>query len=191
MSKKIKRELIEWGVLIIVVVGLYLSGWHTEVLGTLQRGVLATGIIRPDLENESISKMDYGFSLQTLQGEIFDVNELKGEVVFVNLWATWCPPCIAEMPDIHQLYQSKGEKVEFLMISLDDDPSKAAAFIERKGFDFPVYSATYGLPKVLHSNSIPTSFVINRNGDIVVKRMGLAKYNTEEFKYFLDDLISQ
>ncbi len=191
MTKKLKRELIEWSVFIAVIAGLYLTGWHTEVLGTLQRGVLASGLITPDIEEEPGDKMDFRFQLKSLDGEDFDARTLEGEVVFINLWATWCPPCIAEMPDIHDLYLKKGQQVKFVMISLDKDPQKARDFIKRKEFEFPVYTADYGLPEVLYTRSIPTTFVISRTGDIVVKRLGLAQYNNQEFIEYLDGLVSQ
>ena len=191
MTKKVKREIIEWSLFIVVVGGLYITGWHTEVLGTLQRGILATGIIRPDIEEDSQGKANYNFQLRDMEGNIHNVNDWKGEVIFINLWATWCPPCIAEMPDINNLYRVKGQDVRFVMISLDDDPEKAKQFIERKGFKFPVFTQVSGLPAVFHSNSIPTTFVIDQNGEIVVKRMGLAKYYTDDFKQFLDDLVSK
>ncbi len=177
--------------LILVFAGLYLTGWHTEVLGTLQRGVIATGLIRPDLGETEGRTMDYDFRLTTLEGQEIHMSNFRQETLFINLWATWCPPCIAEMPDIHDLYLEKGEKVEFLMISLDDDPKKAAAFIDRKGFEFPVYIASYGLPGTLRSNSIPTTYVVAPNGQIKMTRKGLAKYDTDEFKKYLDNLVSK
>lgn len=191
MNKKIKREIIEWTALIIIIGGLYVTGWHTEVLGTLQRGVLATGLIRPDLEDDPVNQMNYDFQLRKLDDSSVDVSDFRGEVLFINLWATWCPPCIAEMPDIHDLYLKKGDQVKFMMISLDEDPLKAQAFINRKSFTFPVFSASYGLPKVLHSNSIPTSYVVDKSGKIRVVRRGLAKYDTDEFNDFLEKLLSE
>lgn len=191
MTKKIKREILEWGLFILVIGGLYISGWHTEVLGFIQRGVLATGIIRPDLEQSEVKVMDYNFSIRDFKGQDLKVADLEGEVLFINLWATWCPPCIAEMPDIHDLYLSKGQEVRFLMISLDEDPKKAAEFIKRKGYTFPTYSAPYGLPQVLRSGSIPTTHVVSRDGTITVTRKGLAQYDSEEFRSYLDDLVSQ
>lgn len=189
MTKKIKKEIIEWAIFFGVIGGLYFTGWHTEVLGTLQRAILATGIIRPDLDEDSQGVANLSFELRDLNGKLHSVSDWEGDVIFINLWATWCPPCIAEMPDINNLYRAKGNDVRFVMISLDDDPEKAKNFIERKGFKFPVYSLVNGLPAAFHSNSIPTTFVISRDGKIAVKRMGLAKYNTEDFKGFLDELV--
>lgn len=184
MRKKIKRELIEWVVLIGIIGGLYITGWHTEVLGTLQRGILATGIFTPSTGNE-IGKTDYQLTLESLDGNKISLSEFRNEPIFMNFWATWCPPCIAEMPDIHNLYNETGDQINFIMISLDENPQKAIDFIKRKGFDFPVYFLRSQIPTEFQSQSIPTSFVIDSNGSIVVKKAGMAKYNTKAFREYL------
>ena len=74
------------------------------------------------------------------------------------------------------------------MISLDDDPQKAAKFIKRKGYTFPVYTVLGNLPQAYASQSIPTTFVISPEGKIVVKHKGMAAYNTSKFKKLLHDI---
>ena len=104
----------------------------------------------------------------------------------MNMWATWCPPCIAEMPDIHELYKDvASEDIVFVMLSLDDDPQKAKDFIAQKKYTFPVYFLNSPLPKVYSSNSIPTTYVISPEGKIVSKNYGMANYNNSSFKKFL------
>ena len=117
MKKKVKRELIEWIVLIAVFGIIYLGGWHTEVIGKVQQVVLATGIISPSSPDEK-KFADYEFRLEDLNGNKVSFSEFKGKSVFLNFWATWCPPCVAEMPDIHSLYKKTGDKISFVMISI-------------------------------------------------------------------------
>jgi thiol-disulfide isomerase/thioredoxin len=191
MDKKKRREIIEWAVILGVMGTLYFTGLHTEVLGTIQRGLLATGIMSPDKPEEPVylSQSDYEFKLEDLQGNVSSFADLKGKTIFVNLWATWCPPCIAEMPEIQNLYEKTGsENIAFVMISLDDTREKPIKFIERKEYTFPVYTLTGGLPKVFHSQSIPTTFVIAPDGQIKVKQYGMASYDTEAFRSFLTNL---
>lgn len=191
MEKKKKRELIEWAVIVGVMVTLYLTGLHTEVIGTIQRGVLATGILSPSQPDEIpvLKNTDYQFQLEDLQGNLSSFSDLKGKTVFVNLWATWCPPCIAEMPEIQSLYEdTSSEKIVFVMISLDDDKEKPKKFISRKEYTFPVYTLVSGLPKVFHSQSIPTTFVISPEGKLVVQQYGMASYDTEGFREMLRNL---
>ena len=103
----------------------------------------------------------------------------------INFWATWCAPCIAEMPDIQSLYQKTGDQVEFVMISLDNTADKTWNFVDTKGFDFPVYRLSSRIPEVYERQVIPTTYVISPDGKIVAERHGMAKYDTDEFREFL------
>ncbi|WP_436517162.1 TlpA family protein disulfide reductase [Ekhidna sp. To15] len=187
MKQKVKKELIEWIVLITVFGIIYLTGWHTEVIGRVQQVVLATGFITPEMPEEE-RKASYDFWLEDFEGNRVQFAEFEGEVVFLNFWATWCPPCVAEMPDIHDLYDKQKNDVKFVMISLDQDESKAHAFINRKGFEFPVYFLRSALPGTYNTRSIPTTYVMNKEGLIKVENHGMAKYDTESFNELLKDL---
>ena len=189
-TKRLKREIIEWGLLILVPLTLYLTGLHTPVLGYLQRLVLATGLLRPDIEQpaEAQRPADYRFSLVDLEGRRHSLEEFRGQVVFLNLWASWCPPCLAEMPNIHRLYRKTGSEVAFVMVSLDRDPTVASKWIEGKGYTFPVYFPAGPLPAAYDSPTIPTTFIISPDGKIVSQRRGMADYDTEAFRSFLRGL---
>lgn len=191
-KKKLRRDLIEWGIILGIGLILYVTGLHTQVIGTLQGLVLKTGIIQPDTSPEKvISPAQYEFRLIDREGNLLDGSSLQDKVVFINLWATWCPPCIAEMPDIDRLYDhfKEQEGVRFLMISLDEDFNKAIRFVEKKGFDFEIYRFASPIPDVYQSQVIPTSFVISPDGDIVVKKEGMAKYNSKSFRNFLQSML--
>lgn len=191
-KKKLKRDLIEWGIIIGIGLILYVTGLHTQVIGTLQGLILKTGIIQPDTSPEEIAgPAEYQFTLIDRYGKKLDGVSLKDKVVFINLWATWCPPCIAEMPDIDRLYDQykDQEGIRFLMISLDDDFSKAIGFVEKKGFDFEIYQFASPIPDVYKSQVIPSSFVISPEGKIVVKKQGMAKYNSKSFRNFLQSML--
>lgn len=188
MEKKRKREFVEWTVILGVIATLYLTGLHAEVLGTLQRGILATGLFSPSKPAEAplLKDSDYQFQLRDFKGNISSFSDLKGKTVFINLWATWCPPCVAEMPEIQSLYEKAGsEKVAFVMISLDEDKEKARRFIDRKEYTFPVYTLMSGLPEIFRSQSIPTTFVVSPEGKVVVQQFGMASYDTKGFREML------
>ena len=108
-SRSRKRSYIEWGVFIGIFVLLYATGWHTQVIGTMQRGMLATGLITPNIpgeleEFEDVSR-EYYFADE--DARVQSLARYEGDVIFMNVWATWCPPCIAEMPSIYSLYLSE------------------------------------------------------------------------------------
>ncbi len=186
-----KREIIEWSVFLGIILMLYATGLHKPVISTLQRGVLMTGILRPDTtpDEDEFLKSNYNMPLQTLDGEKLSLNDFRDKVVFMNFWATWCPPCIAEMPNIQSLYESiENEDIVFLMISLDESPETAKKFIDKKGFTFPVYVQTGYRPAIFESSVVPTTYIISKDGNIVSKKRGMAQYDTDRFRDFLNEL---
>ncbi|MCC5931620.1 MAG: TlpA family protein disulfide reductase [Cyclobacteriaceae bacterium] len=190
-KKTLRRELIEWSAIIGIFALLFFTGLHTTVIGSIQRIVLFTGILQPNTQPESSTPASYAMILQNTDGEFINMEDFKNKVVFMNIWATWCPPCIAEMPDIQALYdrlKTDNIPVEFIMLSVDEDPEKAFAFARKRQYTFPVYSSTGKLPDVYKSPAIPTTFVISPQGNIVARREGMAKYNTKKFRQFLKDL---
>lgn len=196
MNKKVKKNLLEFGVFAGIILTLFLTGLHTEVFGFLQRGVLEIGVMNPDVEKKAASenpevlpKASFKMELINSQGEKVNMEQFRGKVIFINLWATWCPPCIAEMPGINNLYNKvQGEDVVFLMISLDKDFNKAKRFNEKKGFDFEIYQVNGGIPEMYYSQSIPTTFLINANGELALTHTGMADYDTAEFQEYLKSL---
>lgn len=189
-KKSIKREVTEWLVFIGIIGFLYLSGLYAPVMGTLQGLVLKTGLIRPDTEENITSPAEYDMMLIDEHQKQVSLTQFKGKTIFLNFWATWCPPCIAEMPDINALYQSldSNEDIIFVLVSFDDDFKRALTYKEKKGYDLPIYSLASPLPEAYASKAIPTSYVIAPNGKIVVRKQGMAQYNTSDFRQFLLDL---
>ena len=188
MKHKSKKEIVEWALIIGVIGIVYLGGWHSEVIGRMQQAMLSTGVIQPKVE-ENGKQMSYSFTLEDLDGNQVDFETLKGEVIFINFWATWCPPCIAEMPDIHRLYESEKEEIKFVMISLDRDEKKAKAFIKKKNFEFPTYFLRSSLPNSYDTHAIPTTYILDREGNVHVENHGMAKYNTQKMKNLLSKLV--
>lgn len=191
-----KQTLMEWGGIAAVFAILYLTGLHTEVLGTMQRAVLWTGLL--DAEGEHITTTDgpilsessYNLTLSTPDGKQVRLADFKGQVLFINVWASWCPPCVAEMPTIETLYKnvSHNDDIQFLLISLDEDPRKATGFMERKEFSMPYYFPVSGLPQVFRSPYIPSTFVVSKGGKNVYKKEGIADYSSDDFKTWLLEL---
>ena len=188
-KKKLKREFIEWGLIIVIGAVLYFTGLHTEVIGGLQRVLLATGIFQPDTElvESEYKKAQLNFPVYTSEGNRISLDDFEGKTIFMNVWATWCPPCIAEMPNIQGLYEQleNDPDIVFIMLSLDEDHEKARAFMERKEFTMPIYFPAGRMPGVYSSTVVPTTYVISPEGYIVSEKRGMAKYNTEGFRDFL------
>src|SRR5690554_3850593 len=163
-----KKEIKSWGIILSVFALLYFTGWITPVMGGLQSLILSTGLIKPDTESPFLShdNFDYSGRFTDINGERINLNDARGKTLFINLWATWCAPCRAEMPHISELYKKLegDENIEFLMIALDEDFDKSKKYIDKKGFTFPVLHASYGLNSSLQSQSIPTTLVVSPAG---------------------------
>ncbi len=115
------------------------------------------------------------FSLPGLEGKKVSLTDFKGKVVLLNIWATWCAPCVAEMPSMEKLYQElKGEDFELLAISVDESGAEAVKpFMEKHKLGFPVLLDTKGEIKNLYqATGIPESFIIDKDGIIVEKIIG-------------------
>lgn len=184
-----KKEFKSWGIILAVFAFLYFTGLITPIMGGLQSLLLSTGIIKPKitLVDKTNKTFDYTGRFQDLDGNMVSLDDYRGKTVFINLWATWCPLCRAEMPHISELYKKvkDTENLEFLMIALDKEMSKSKDFIDKKDFSFPVVHASYGLNASLQSQSIPTTLVVNPDGEIVFYQEGMSNFDTEEFRNFL------
>lgn len=130
------------------------------------------------------------FSFTDTEGDAHKLSQYKGKWVLVNFWATWCPPCIAEMPAFEKLYQDYKNDVVFLFVA-NDDPKKVKKFITDKNYSHPVYYQLTEAPKEMLSNSLPTTYIINKQGDIVVDKTGAADWNSGKVRDMLDVLIKE
>ena len=130
----------------------------------------------------------YDWVLEDKNRERYNFNEAEGEVVIINYWATWCPPCIAEMPSFQELYNDYQDRVSFLFIS-GEDHKTTANFLDKKELSLPSYRMLSQDPKPLEGYSLPTTYVIDRNGEIVIKKIGAADWNSRSFRTTLDKLI--
>jgi len=187
------KILKPWFLWILLFLVLRFTGGLSVLSGWVQGAALNLGFRDASTSGEALvkKKFDYNFTLRTLDGQVVDAHDWQGKVVFLNLWATWCGPCRAEMPSIQSLYESVGhDQVVFVMLSLDHDQpqEKVQKYIRDKAYTFPVYLPEESLPDLLQVSSIPTTFVINAAGEVVSHETGAANYNTPKFRKFLDGL---
>ncbi|MBQ4913172.1 TlpA family protein disulfide reductase [Maribacter sp. MMG018] len=130
----------------------------------------------------------FTYKLTSLDGTYVDKQIGKGNVVFISYWATWCPPCIAEMPSIQSLYEDYGDKVDFLLIS-NEDPEVISDFLEKKQFGIPAYVPRMNAPYNLFERTLPTNYIIDKEGKIVVKEKGASDWNSQKIRNVLDMLL--
>ncbi|GER60933.1 thioredoxin-like protein YneN [Patiriisocius marinus] len=139
-------------------------------------------------KNDQLLLHDYNWSLSNLKGASTNLKNNEGNILLINKWATWCPPCVAEMPSLQKLYNAYGDKVSFYFIT-DEAPEKLNAFMLKNGYDFPVYISRSSAPKKLNSNSLPTTYLIGKDGAIVIQKVGAADWNSNSVHETLDRLM--
>jgi thiol-disulfide isomerase/thioredoxin len=189
---KILKEVLKTGLtLVILLVVLNYTGLIGSISSATQSAILKTGLLDAEVDVSRSEIFNYDFTIKDLAGNKFSFGQYKSKVVFVNLWATWCGPCRAEMAGIQKLYSSiASDSISFVMLSLDrdTDQEKVVKYVNTKGFTFPVYLPSGRLTEQLSVPSIPTTFVIGKNGRIVAKEVGTTNFNTDKFKKFLKQL---
>lgn len=116
------------------------------------------------------------FTLKNLAGKEVTLGEYKGKKVMLNFWATWCPPCKKEMPDMEKFYKDHGQKIEILAVNLDPQ-NDVQAFVKENRITFPVLLDQNGETQQTYSIiSVPTTFIIDEEGLIVKKHIGSMTY---------------
>lgn len=136
------------------------------------------------------SIQNYNWILDNEAGERVNFSNSKGKVTLVNFWATWCPPCVAEMPSLQNLFDEYGGKVDFYFVSMESH-DRVDKFKNKKGYDFPNYRPKEQVPTAIQSYSLPTTFVISKSGKIVVKKSGAANWDSDATKQILETLLAE
>jgi peroxiredoxin len=132
------------------------------------------------------------FSLQDLHGQSRRLSEFRGKVVFLNVWATWCPPCRMEMPSMEHLYRRlKDRDFVMLAVSEDEDSSQAVQkFVDQMGLTFPVLVDPEGVvPGRYGVTGYPETFIIDREGRVIHHTIGPDEWDTEQAYEFFKRLL--
>lgn len=135
---------------------------------------------------------DYRWQLTDNNGQVFDLSQAQGKVIFLNTWATWCPPCIAEMPVLQELYNKYRNNPDIVFLFATTDPKPTVdKFMTDKGYQLPVYYVQSAPPQLLASNTIPITFLIGKNGDIAIRKVGAADWNSKKVNDTIDELLKE
>lgn len=159
-----------------------IGGFILIVMGLLMftKGITMPEYVQPSNEQQGSEKsqqipMAPDFTLVDQYGQEHTLSDYKGKVVFINFWATWCPPCKAELPDIEEIYREYGMNKEDVVIlgmtfpNMDREKSKEEIieFIEEEGYTFPtLFDESMELAYKYYISAFPTTFLINKDGTV-------------------------
>jgi len=185
MKKKLKASDILFGVFIILLLIPQTRKPIQVAINKAKLYVFSPSVI--DKEDQT-QLTPFNYRLSTLAGDSKSIEIGKGKVTFLSYWATWCPPCIAEMPSIQLLYNDYKDEVNFVLLT-NEESQVAQVFLDKKGYQLPVFRPQLKAPELLYSTSIPTNYIIDQKGKIVVKETGAADWNSESIRETLDKLL--
>lgn len=182
---KIKKSNL---IFLIIIALLIIPQTRQPIQVLLHKGL---ALISPSIKgDENPTKLEsYNWNLKGRNNTIFNFEEARGKVVLINFWATWCPPCIAEMPSMQSLYDDYNNKIEFIFVTTDWF-SEVDTFLDKNGYTFEVYRIDNGYPNFFNIKTIPRTFLIDKKGNIVIDKNGAANWNSDSVRNTIDDLLN-
>jgi thiol-disulfide isomerase/thioredoxin len=175
-----------WGIIFALV-----AAWSAYLIvfgPKAGSGPLPAAALRPPFGPK---RAEFRWTLLNLEGRPVELSNYRGRTIFLNIWATWCPPCVAEMPSIESLAANARLKdVAFLCVAADE-PGAVRAFVERRKLTTPVLVAGENIPEPFLTEGIPATFIIAPDGRVVVEQVGAAQWDAPKVVDYLESLTSQ
>lgn len=182
------------GFTILMVIFIGVMFISPDVKSFVLRQLMITGLFNPSIEDNGVDEDNQtrvGFDFSDEDGNIINTSSLRGKVVFINFWASWCPPCRAEFPSIEILYTKFKDNpdVFFLTINEDNDIDIAKKYLAKEKYSIPLFKANGNVPEEIYSGALPTTVVLDKNGKIRYHNTGFANYASDKFVKQISELI--
>ncbi|QIL39679.1 TlpA family protein disulfide reductase [Pedobacter sp. HDW13] len=185
--KFLKKNLLNAALVLLLLVVIFVP----DAKAFLIKGLMEIGFYKPEIETPIAPDMSLsGIRFKDAKGNLVDLGDLKGKVIFLNFWATWCPPCRAEMPSVNKLYkQFKDDKnVVFIFADADGDLGKSTRFMADRKYEMPVYKVESNVPEEIFSGVLPTTIIFDKQGRLSLRHEGAADYADKKIVDFLNKL---
>ncbi|HCR76648.1 MAG TPA: TlpA family protein disulfide reductase [Chryseobacterium sp.] len=183
-----------WSTAIMIAV-LILLWVNPDAKAWVMRQMISTGLFNSKIEEktEESSLLPPNFSVKNENGEITETSQLRGKVVFINFWASWCPPCRAEFPSVQKFYDAykTNQNLVFLTVNLDDEIILGKKYLQKEKFSIPFLVPDSSIPKELYRGSLPTTVILDKTGKIRMHHSGMADYSKASFYQEIETLLKE
>ena len=195
MRSKLKK--IFNSILMVAILSVAIEGCTSKDATSEERSTKDNIVTAKPKESKMLSEGDVvpDFTAETVDGNTFNLSDQKGKVVLLNFWATWCGPCVGEMPAFERLYNEYGEKVSILAVNCEEDKNTVSQFISDSGYTFPVaYDVDGDISTQYSTSGIPYTLVIGKDG--LIKKIFLgadsdADVQYNEYKKAIDAILEE
>ena len=172
-----RQYLKKNGSFILMLMALAVLLFVPNAKAFVLKGLLHTGIFNAAAKKENFPAVNNDIATLSFidkTGNRLLAADLKGKIIFINFWATWCPPCIAEMGSIQSLYSKLQNDARFVFVMVDADNNfpQSMAFMQAQQYSLPVYQVTGPVSANLFSGTLPTTLIIDAQGRLVKKHEG-------------------
>ncbi len=188
-KKSLFSQIMDY-VTILLIILLLIPTTRMKLKEWVSRVTMTAPKTKDIEKRKQLETNDLTWQVVTYEGERVSLEALTDEVIFLNFWATWCPPCVAEMPEIQSLYDEYKNDVAFLFVS-NETQQKVHTFLQNNGYSIPVVQPVSAPPDALAASSIPTTYIIDKNQRIALAKTGAAKWSSPKFTRLLDELIGE
>ncbi len=135
----------------------------------------------------TVPEADFDIDLKGINVPDTNLKTLKNDkLIFLNFWGTWCPPCREEWPTIQKLYEGKKDKVNFVLIAMQDKEEEVKEFLKKNNYTAPVYIAQSPISEKILPKVFPTTFLLSKDGQILLKEDSSKDWNSQTVHQFID-----
>lgn len=174
---------------IILIIGLLIPQSRTPIIVFIKQLTNFSPSVSSEDNYGELSSKDYMWTILDSKNNKHILENFSNKPILINFWATWCPPCIAEMPSLINLQNEFGDRVHFIFIS-QEETTTINQFLKDKNWELNSYRQFSLEPPLLSTTSLPTTYIIDKHGRIIVKESGNKKWDSDSVKSLLHELIN-
>lgn len=189
-KEKSKLSIISDIIFYLFILALIFTPSRNFIISHLQRIIMFSP--KTTKKEIRLQAKDWSWIILNKEGQKIYLANFRGKVILINFWATWCAPCLAELPALQDLYNhfKNHNDIVFLFITTEN-LDKAHSFLVKKGYNLPIYQQIFPAPPPLYSNTIPSTYLIDKQGNIIIEVHRAKRWNSDKTISLINKLLNQ